>query len=78
MPQPNSKRAVIFTWPEARSIACGEGSSLIFKPLSRDEYDRLTLQERVAYLERLQDDIKQKLADGRIQLEQTRKLIRNS
>jgi len=51
---------------------------LIFKPLSREEYDRLTLQERVAYLERLQDDIKQKLEGGRIQLEQTRKLIRDS
>ena len=51
---------------------------MIYKPLSREEYERLTLQERVAYLDRLQDDIKQKLADGRIQLEQTRKLIRDS
>ena len=45
------------------------GFATIFKPLSREEYDRLTLNERLDYLQRLQTDIAAKVDDSRRQLE---------
>ena len=41
---------------------------MIFKQLSRDEYERLTIQERMDYLQRLLADIREKLEEQRKQL----------
>lgn len=47
---------------------------MIFKPITKEEYERLSLQERMNYLQRLMDDIRQKLDENRRKLEQTKKL----
>jgi hypothetical protein len=42
---------------------------LIFKPVSREEFDRMTVDERMAYLHRLMTDIREKLKQTRLQQE---------
>jgi hypothetical protein len=49
---------------------------MIFKTLSRDEYERLPLEQRMDYLRRLMEDIAQKMEDGRRQLEETQKRLK--
>ena len=51
---------------------------MIFKPLSQAEYDRLSVDERMAYLHRLMTDIRQKLAETRKQQEATKKRLDKS
>ena len=51
---------------------------MIFKPLSREEYERLSLDERMEYLHRLMTDIRQKLAETRKQQETLNKRIDDS
>jgi len=51
---------------------------VIFKPLSQEEYERLTLDERMEYLHRLMTDIRQKLAETRKQQEALNKRIDDS
>ena len=46
---------------------------MTFRPLSLEEYERLTLQERLDYLYYLQADIGAKLEEGRRQLEAAQK-----
>jgi hypothetical protein len=42
---------------------------MIFKPLSKEEYDRLSVEERMNYLQRLMADIQSKLEETRQQAE---------
>ena len=49
---------------------------MIFKTLSREEYERLPLEQRMEYLRRLMDDIAQKMDEGRRQLEETQKRLK--
>jgi len=51
---------------------------LIFKPLSREEFERLSVDERMAYLHRLMTDLRQKLADTRKQQEALQKNLPKS
>jgi hypothetical protein len=51
---------------------------VIFKPLSREEYERLSLDGRMEYLHRLMTDIRQKLAETRKQQETTNKRMDDS
>jgi len=51
---------------------------VIFKPLSREAYERLSLDERMEYLHRLMTDIRQKLAETRQQQQTTNKRIDDS
>jgi hypothetical protein len=51
---------------------------VIFKPLSQDEYERLSPNERMAYLHRLMTDIRHKLAETRKQQETINKRIDES
>jgi hypothetical protein len=51
---------------------------VIFKPLRHEEYERLSLNERMEYLHRLMTDIRQKLAETRKQQETTNKRIDDS
>jgi hypothetical protein len=51
---------------------------VIFKPLSQQEYERLSLDERMEYLHRLMTDIRQKLAETRTQQETLNKRIDDS
>jgi len=57
---------------------CGPGLGVIFKPLSREAYERLSLDERMEYLHRLMTDIRQKLAETRQQQQTTYKRIDDS
>jgi hypothetical protein len=52
-----------------------DNPGVIFKPLSQAEYDRLSIDERMAYLHRLMTDIRQKLAETRKQQEATKKRL---
>ena len=54
----------------------GLGARMIFKTLSRDDYERLPLEQRMDYLRRLMDDIAQKMEEGRRQLEATQKRLK--
>ena len=54
------------------------GGRVIFKPLSREAYERLSLDERMEYLHRLMTDIRQKLAETRQQQQTTNKRIDDS
>ena len=51
---------------------------LIFNSLSREEFDRLSVDERMAYLHRLMTDLREKLAETRKQQEATRKTLPKS
>lgn len=51
---------------------------MIFKPLTREEYDRLTLEERLIYLQRLQADIAERMAESRRKLEEVNKRLGES
>jgi len=51
------------------------GTSL-FRQLSREEYDKLTLEQRIAYMRDLMDDLRAKLKETQRQVEQTKKLLR--
>ena len=51
---------------------------MIFKTLSREEFDRLSLEQRLDYLRRLQDDIRQKMEATRRQMEDTNKRLTDS
>ena len=51
---------------------------MIFKRLSQEEYERLSLDKRMEYLHRLMTDIRQKLAETREQQAATNKRIDNS
>ena len=51
---------------------------MIFKPLSREEYDRLTLDRRMEYLHRLMTDIRQKMDETRHQHERLKKRMDES
>jgi PHD/YefM family antitoxin component YafN of YafNO toxin-antitoxin module len=42
--------------------------------LSRDQYERLSLQERMDYLQHLMRELERKLQETRKQVEQTKKL----
>jgi len=61
----------------ARNDGAG-GVGVIFKPLSREEYERLSLDQRMEYLHRLMTDVRQKLAETRKQQEDSRKRIDDS
>ncbi|HZO00136.1 MAG TPA: hypothetical protein VFB93_02965 [Burkholderiales bacterium] len=51
---------------------------MVFKQLSREEYERLTIQERMDYLQRLMADIREKLEEQRKQYEATKKQMDRS
>jgi hypothetical protein len=51
---------------------------MIFKPLTQEEYERLTPNERMEYLHRLMTDIRQKMAETRQQHEATKKRLDES
>ena len=51
---------------------------MIFKPLTREEYERLTTEQRLDYLQRLQADIAEKMAQTRSQMEKTNKRLDDS
>jgi hypothetical protein len=38
---------------------------VIFKPVTREEYERMTLEQRMDYLQRLMTDISAKLEENR-------------
>jgi hypothetical protein len=42
---------------------------MIFKPLSKEEFERLSVDERMDYLHRLMADLRQKLEETRHQAE---------
>ena len=46
---------------------------MIFQPKSREEFDRMTVEQRMEYLHRLMTDLRQKLAETRQQQEALRK-----
>ena len=46
---------------------------MIFKTLTKEEYERLTLEERMDYLQRLVADINQKVQESRQQLADAQK-----
>ena len=48
---------------------------MIFKPLSREEFERMPVDERMAYLHRLMTDLRHKLADTRKQQEALNKQL---
>jgi hypothetical protein len=48
---------------------------LIFKTLSKDEYERLSVDDRMSYLHRLMTDIREKLAETRLQHAATQKKL---
>lgn len=50
----------------------GGGLVLIFKPLSKAEYDRLTFDQRADYLRRLMEDIARKAEENRRQMERNK------
>ena len=54
------------------------GVGVIFKPLSQQDYERLSLDERMEYLHRLMTDIRRKLAETRKQQETLNKRIDDS
>lgn len=47
---------------------------MVFKTLSEEEYEHLSLEQRLEYLQRLMEDIRRKVKEGREQLEQAKKL----
>lgn len=49
-----------------------KGVQVTFKQISREEYERLSLQERLAYIERLQEEIGRQIADHRKKIDQLR------
>ena len=51
---------------------------MIFKSLSREEFERLSVDERMAYLHRLMTDLRHKLADTRKQQEALQKKLPKS
>jgi hypothetical protein len=51
------------------------GGVVIFKPVSKDEYDRMTADQRMDYLHRLMTDIRQKLSETRKQQEEMNKRL---
>ena len=48
---------------------------MIFKTLSKAEYERLSIDERMTYLHRLMSDIREKLKETRKQQEETIKKL---
>jgi hypothetical protein len=48
---------------------------VIFKPITKEEFDRLSLDERMGYLHRLMTDLRQKMGETRKQQEETRKIM---
>lgn len=51
---------------------------MIFRTLTRDEYDRLSFEQRMEYLRRLQDDIRQKMDELNKAIQQTNKRLTDS
>jgi hypothetical protein len=49
---------------------------MIFKTLSKAEYDRLNFEQRADYLKRLMEDIQRKAAENRAQMERNKGLMR--
>jgi hypothetical protein len=49
------------------------GGVVIFKTLSQEEYERLSVEQRLEYLQRLMEDIRRKVEESRKQLEHARK-----
>jgi len=47
---------------------------MVFKTLSEEEYEHLSLEQRLEYLQRLMEDIRRKVKESREQLEQAKKL----
>jgi hypothetical protein len=45
---------------------------MIFKPLSKEEFERLSVDERMDYLHRLMADLRQKLEETRQQADRMR------
>jgi hypothetical protein len=45
---------------------------MIFRPLSAEEYDKLSLDEKLAYLQRLMGDIREKADETRRAIEKRR------
>jgi hypothetical protein len=56
----------------------GGSSFLIFKSLSREEFEQLSVDQRMEYLHRLMTDLRQKLADTRKQQEAMHKALPKS
>jgi hypothetical protein len=46
---------------------------MLFKRISKDEFERLSLEERMNYLQRLMDDLRGKLEETRAQAERIRR-----
>ena len=62
-------------------IICSQGRKgvqVTFKQISREEYDSLSFQERLAYVERLQAEIGRQIADHRKKIDQMRKRLDRS
>jgi hypothetical protein len=50
----------------------GGGTGVIFKPLSREEFDHLSVEEQMDYLKRLMADLRQKMEETRTLSEKMR------
>ena len=50
------------------------GSQVIFRTLSEEEYEQLSLEQRLEYLQRLMEDIRRKVEESRKELEHAKKL----
>jgi hypothetical protein len=48
---------------------------MIFKTLSREEFERLSVQERMDYLQRLMADLREKLDETRQQADRAKKSL---
>lgn len=50
----------------------------LFRQLIREEFNKLSLEERMAYTQALMDELATKLEETRRQVEETKKLVRGS
>ncbi|HET7362264.1 MAG TPA: hypothetical protein VFJ70_01705 [Burkholderiales bacterium] len=50
----------------------------LFRQLSREEFNKLSLEERMAYMQALMHELAAKLEETRHQVEETKKLVRES
>jgi len=48
-------------------------AEVIFKPMTREEYNRLPVQERMEYLQRLMADIQKKMQETKARLDAEKK-----
>jgi hypothetical protein len=58
------------------AAGAGVGTSL-FRQLSREDFNRLSLEQRMEYMQQLLDDMRKKLDDTREELARSKRILAN-